>query len=153
MSFVMRAAVAIAALSMVGVTRGVAQKKDPYLLTQEEIAPHKDIRTAFEAVQQLRPRFLRGHKSYSSETAMSSSASKPEAGGDPAGGSSASDGILVVVNGARRGGVAELRSIPIDQVESIHFIKSDEARGIYGPDQSGVIEVKTSLQARTPGTG
>lgn len=140
----------VLAISIVGVSTSAAQKRDPYLLTQAEIATHDGIRTAFEAVQQLRPRFLHGSRSFSSEPKVTSSSSKPEDGESPTGGSSASDGILVVVNGSPRGGIADLKSIPVEQVESIHFIKSDEARASYGPDQSGVIEVKLISATKSP---
>jgi len=151
MSFSIRAVTALVAVTaFVQVSAVAAQKRDPYTLLQAEIATHKDIRTAYEAVQQLRPRFLRGSRSYSPEGRLTSSDDKPQAGSDPGGGTKASDGILVVLNGARRGGVDELKAIPVEQVESIHFIKSEEALGVYGPDQSGVIEVKT-VEAKSPG--
>ena len=153
MSFTLRSIAALASMTtMLLVTEGAAQKRDPYVLTHDEIATHKDIRTAYEAVQQLRPRFLRGSKSFSAEQRVTSSSTKPEEGQDPAGGTSPTDGILVVLDGSRRGGVAELKTILVDQVDTIHFIKSDEARAIYGPDQSGVIEVKSTQQTKSPGT-
>lgn len=153
MSFTLRSIAALASLTtMLLVSEGAAQKRDPYLLTHDEIATHKDIRTAYEAVQQLRPRFFRGSKSFSPERGVTSSTSKPEEGQDPAGGTSPTDGILVVLDGSRRGGVAELKTIVVDQVDTIRFIKSDEARATYGPDQAGVIEVKSVAPTKNPGT-
>ena len=144
MSFTFRSITALVSMTtMLLVSEGAAQKRDPYLLTRDEIATHKDIRTAYEAVQQLRPRFLRGTKSFSDERRVTSSSSKPEEGQDPAGGTSPTDGILVVLDGSRRGGVAELKTMLVDQIETIHFMKADEARALYGPDQAGVIEVKS----------
>jgi hypothetical protein len=141
-------AVAVAMTALLRVSSSAAQKRDPYLLTQEEIASRQNIRTAFEAVQQLRPRFLRGSKTWTVET--QGGAGHPESANDPSGGSSLSDGILVVVDGVRRGGVEELKGIAAADVESIRFIKSEEARDHYGP-QSGVIEVRISLRGKSPG--
>ena len=141
---------AVALTSLFQVSTGAAQKSGPYFLTQADIAKHPDIHTAFEAVQQLRPRFLRGKASPANDGGGGGPAQPAGSHDDPSGGSSQSDGILVVLDGVRVGGVAELKAIPADQVESIRFIKADEARDQYG-NQTGVIEVKTSLRSKPPG--
>jgi len=121
-----------------------AQKRSPYLLTQDEIATRPNVRTAYEAVQQLRPRFFVGTKTVgdfqSSASVMSNGASTAN---DPSGGSSRSDGILVVIDGIQRGGVIELKQVQAADVESIKFIKSHDASLLYGNEQTGVIEVRT----------
>ncbi len=98
---------------LIGVSTASAQKKDPDLLTEKEIAEHPNLNNAFEAVQQLRPRFFRGSTTW---TVEGSGGGHPDAGSDPSGGSSQSDGILVVVDGVRRGGVEELKIIPATEM-------------------------------------
>jgi len=142
-SFLRPVTILFVAASLAGISSLAAQKKNPYLLTRDEIAATPHLETAYDAVQQLRPRFLRASKTFDLGGSMRASSSP--AGGtqdDPAGGSVQSAGILVVINGVRRGGVTELRAIRVQEIESIRFLKHDEASGIYG-DQSGVIEVKT----------
>jgi len=128
-----------------------AQKRSPYVLTQDEIATRPNVRTAYEAVQQLRPRFFVGSKTVgdfqSSASVMSNGAGTAN---DPSGGSSRSDGILVVIDGVQRGGVIELKQVSAGDVESIKFIKSHDASALYGNEQTGVIEVRTRPAGAKP---
>jgi hypothetical protein len=120
-----------------------AQKRNPYILTHDEIATRPNATTAYEAVQQLRPRFFVGTRNVGDLSGGSMGGMGGSTTDDPSGGSSRSEGILVVIDGVRRGGVIELRQIAADAVESIKFLKSYEAAGVYGNDQTGVIEVRT----------
>lgn len=143
--------VAGAVLAVLPLDSAVAQKapkRDPYTLTAEEIAATPDLSTAYDAVQRLRPRFLRADKVSSGSGPGAPIVSNGDATtSDPAGGDSRSQGIAVIVDGVRRGGgVAELRQIKASAVERISYLKAHEASGRYGADQSGVIEVTT----RTP---
>jgi hypothetical protein len=128
-----------------------AQKHNPYLLTHDEIATRPNVMTAYEAVQQLRPRFFVGTKTVadfgSSRSVMGTGGSTTD---DPSGGSSRSDGILVVIDGVQRGGVIELKQVSAAEVESIKFLKSHEASALYGNEQTGVIDVRTQHSAPKP---
>lgn len=96
------------------------------VLTRAEIdAAGPQIQTAYEAVQRLRPRFLRER-------------SNPTAGI----GANRVDPIVVYINGVRRGGVAELRRIQIRNVEEIRYVRPTDATTRYGMNHgSGAIEV------------
>jgi hypothetical protein len=136
-----------------GISSSAAQKRDPYSLTHEEVTSRPDLKTAFDAVQQLRPRFLRSSKRVGPGTEAN-----PPVVGQPGGaaenraaGSAQDAGILVVVDGVQRGGITELKGIPVEEVESIRFLLAEAARiAHYGPNQTGVIEVKTRPRAKSP---
>lgn len=84
-----------------------------------------EIQTAYDAVERLRPRFLRERA-------------------NPTAGVAANrvDPVVVYVNGVRRGGVAELRRIRAAQVERIHYVRPTDAQTRYGNNHgSGAIEV------------
>lgn len=135
---------ALSLLCLAAAASGLAaQKRSAYVLTQEEIATRPNIRTAYEAVQQLRPRFFVGTKTVGDFSGGPAAVTGGSTTDDPSGGSSRSEGILVVVDGVRRGGVIELKQVSAAEVESIRFLKSYEASGVYGNDQTGVIEVRT----------
>lgn len=89
------------------------------LITAEEIAA-ADVADAFEAVQRLRPRWLRYR-----------------------GGFEADDFVPVVyADRARMGGPEALRSIPAVVIVSIRFRSPTEATTLYGTGHAGgVIEV------------
>ncbi len=105
-------------------TNGSSSNRD--LLTREEIeAAGPQIQTAYDAVQRLRPRFLRER-------------SNPTAGV----GANRVDPVVVYVNGLRRGGVDELRRIRVESVQEIHYIRPSDATTRFGMNHgSGAIEV------------
>jgi hypothetical protein len=84
------------------------------------------IRTAMDAVEQLRPHFLR--------TRANATMGVTTRLVDP---------IVVYVDGVRRGGTPELARIPAEQVLRIRYVRPSDAQTRYGLDHgSGVIEVE-----------
>lgn len=96
------------------------------LLTAAEIQERGTaVETAYEAVQQLRPHFMRER-------------SNPTMGV----GAARVDPVRVYVNGVQRGGVQELERIRIEEVVSIRYVRPTDAQTRYGMDHgSGAIEV------------
>lgn len=125
-------AVALLAACATGASSGRSSSGDT--LTAEEIqreAP--DLQTAYDAVERLRPRYLRER-------------ANPTAGI----GANRVDPVVVYVNGIRRGGVDELRRIRIAEVASIHYVRPTDAQTRYGNNHgSGAIEV--TLHGAAPG--
>jgi hypothetical protein len=81
--------------------------------------------TAFDAVQQLRPDFLRG-RSLNTRSRV-----RPQT-------------PLVYLDGTRLGELAQLRSIPATIVQSIRLISASDATTRWGTGHpAGVIEVRT----------
>lgn len=103
-------------------------------LTAEEIREEApDLQTAYDAVERLRPRYLRER-------------ANPTAGI----GANRVDPVVVYVNGIRRGGVNELRRIRVAEVETIHYVRPTDAQTRYGNNHgSGAIEV--TLRGAAPG--
>lgn len=86
------------------------------LIAHEEIID-LSVATAYEAVERLRPHFLRAARG----------------GGTP----------NVYINGSRSGGIAILRSIRADAVQNIRYLNAVDANFRYGVgNDSGVIEVQ-----------
>jgi hypothetical protein len=107
------------ACASAGASGGPRRSSD--VITQEEIEASEGL-TAFDVVQQLRPQFLR------------------PAGGGAAGG----DPVRVYIDGARRGGIAELRTVQRTSVAQIRYVSSNDATLRYGTGhRSGAIEVTT----------
>ncbi|MEJ2185647.1 MAG: hypothetical protein P8Z36_06870 [Gemmatimonadota bacterium] len=95
-------------------------------LEADEIqAAGAEIQTAYDAVERLRPRFLRLRANATAGV-----------------GTNRADPVVVYINGIRRGGVAELRRIRAAQVERIHYVRPTDAQTRYGNNHgSGAIEV------------
>ncbi len=96
--------------------------RDP--ITAEELASHQGLSNALEAVQRLRPRWLRARApaSFSGEAP-----------------------VIVFVDNLRAGGVDFLRNIPVDRVTEIRFVQAAEATTRWGTGlAAGVIEVITT---------
>jgi hypothetical protein len=93
------------------------------LITREELNSVQVI-TAYEAIQRLRPEYLRTRGGSSSRS-----------GGAP---------IVVYVNGVRSGGIDYLRGIPATDVTQIRWISAADATTLHGTGHSGgVIAVTT----------
>lgn len=102
-------------------SRMTAEPPDRRVLTAEEISTIPVV-TAYEAVQRLRPQFLRWTRG-------------PE---DPA------HRLLVYVDGLRRGGVEELNRLPASLVLEIRFLSAPEATARYGTGHPvGALEIRT----------
>lgn len=85
------------------------------------------VRTAYEAVQQLRPQFLRWTRG-------------PE---------HSADGLVVYVDGVRRGGVEELNHLPAALVREIRFLTAMEATTLYGMGHTvGALDIRTGPPRR-----
>lgn len=96
-------------------------RRDPSIITAEEIAEApRNIRDAYELVKMLRPRFFEHHS----------------VGGF--GQSSAwGEGPGVVFDDTPRGGVDNLRNIPLSNVREIRYLNGPEASNRYGGDFHG----------------
>src|ERR1041385_8272487 len=69
---------------------------------------------------------------------------------DPSGGSVRAEGILVVVDNVRQGGVEALRTIETERILEIRHLSASEAYDLYGSDQAGVIVIKTGRADTKP---
>ncbi len=85
---------------------------NPSVITAEELAGVPEL-NALEAVQRLRPRWLRG-RGQASFTAQ--------------------QGVRVYVSGVLRGYAGELASIRAQAIESMRFLDGREATARYGTD-------------------
>jgi hypothetical protein len=95
---------------------------DRSLITNEEIARSRAT-TAYGAVEQMRPLWLRSHGQTSVNMPSSQFAN-------------------VYINKQRYGDITTLRSIPVDQVVEIRYYSPAESVTRFGADNvSGVIEV------------
>ncbi len=101
----------------------------PDVISWLEIQATADARDAYELVRRLRPAFLNVR---STGTA----------------GRTRGVGLLVWVNGAERGALEILRTIPAHAVLEIRKISAADAVTMYGKDQNGVILV--SVATGTP---
>lgn len=118
-------AVATACASAGGAQNGtdapkVRRSRD--VITLEEIQQATGLKTAYDAVQRLRPYFLqtRGTSSFGH-----------------------SSSVTVYVNGMPQGGPSSLEQINIQQVEEIRYLSASDATIKYGTGVTGgVIEVK-----------
>jgi len=99
-------------------------RRNPNLITAEEIAG-STAKDAFEAVQLLRPQWLRtrGVSSTSSLEAIE---------------------VATYVNGSRYGGAENLRNVPAANVIEIRYLNATDATTLYGTGNlGGAIMVKT----------
>jgi hypothetical protein len=103
---------------------GTRPSRSSDVITAEEIEA-ASVSTAYEAIQRLRPAFLRGRGQASLQP-------------------SASDLPIVYVNGLRAGGVDQLHTISAQDIQVIRFISATDATTRYGTGHTGgIIEVTT----------
>ncbi len=115
------------ACATAGTSGGPAGSSRDTLERDEIAAEGGQIRTAYDAVEQLRPQFLRNRPN--ATVGVGAATVEP---------------VVVYVDGIQRGGVAELRNIPIERVLRIHYVRPTDAQTRYGIGHgSGVIEVTT----------
>lgn len=93
------------------------QKRDPNLITQDEIE-RVTATNAYDAVQMLRPSFLRARGVPSSVTGMS-------------------DLAIVYLDGMKMGDVGQLQRIPTVGIVSIRYINAIDANQRYGRGHEG----------------
>jgi hypothetical protein len=143
-------------LALAGFARALAAplaaqkpKQDHNAITREEITGHPDLKNAFEVVRALRPQFLRASRASNSMGAgLPAGMPTGSTTDDPSGGSIRTQGILVIIDDVRSGGVENLRTVPTDRILEIRHMSASEAYGVYGTDQAGVIIVKTGDPAK-----
>ena len=123
---VLLAALVLPACASAGGSASDGPRRSRDVITQAEIVElGPQILTAMDAVQQLRPHFLRER-------------TNPTVGG----GAAQSDPVVVYVNGIRRGGIRELTGIRANQVESIRYIRPTDAQTRFGNNHgSGALDV------------
>jgi len=97
------------------------------LISFEEIQATTDAHDAYELVRRLRPNFLnvRSQGSYNPNRVKTTD-------------------ILVYVNGAERGPLETLRTIPAHAVLEIRKLSQADAVTQFGKDQNGVIMVRVA---------
>lgn len=141
------------------------QRGNSSILTAAEIATVPGMTNAHEAVQALRPNFLRTRGPASRPAGMVGAGAEGQAtgrrrpgqvqgsqtGGAQAGGQGDSPtagrwaqdpGILVYLDRQRYGGLQTLREIPIATVEEIRFLHVGEANSLFGMGHPhGVIQI------------
>lgn len=101
------------------------------LISYEEIQATPDARDAYELVRRLRPNFLNVRATGS-------------------GGRTKTTDILVYINGAERGPLETLRTIPSHAVLEIRKLSAADAVTQFGKDQNGVIMVKVATGTPPP---
>jgi hypothetical protein len=102
---------------------------DPDFITSVELA-HSKAASVYEAIRQLRPRFLRtrGPSSLLNTSVM---------------------GPAVIVDQALLGGIEALADIPLRDVEAVRYLAAWDATTRHGPGYAnGVIEVTTWTRRR-----
>ena len=104
----------------------------PDVISLQEIRMTADARDAYELVRRLRPQFLNARAT------------------GTAGQTEPTD-LLVWVNGAERGSLETLRTIPAHAVLEIRKLSAIDAVTQYGKNQNGVILVRVAT-GNPPGT-
>lgn len=103
------------------------------VITAEQLATIQ-VSTAYEAVQQLRPQFLR------QRGVTTLRGAGPE--GQPTGINETGTELVVYVDKMRAGGVERLHDIGIEGVAEIRYVNARDATTMYGTGHAGgVIEV------------
>jgi hypothetical protein len=142
-----------------------APRRNPFVLTATEIAEAPGVQNAYDAVQQLRPHFLRarGAVATSAGGLLGGGRSRPtsrgngqgqgsqpsSSGGAPAPESSGPSmpedvGTLVYVDRQRYGRIHTLRDIPVVSIEEIRFLNVGEATSEFGMGHPhGAIQIIT----------
>ncbi len=163
--------VATAMLSLAFAVPSVhAQKHDQYVLTASEVAEKQEIKTVYEAIRMLRPRWLRPVRSRGAlaganlsrkspsfnadrdpasdgRPAPDASASAPPAAqpGDYSDPEMASGGPVLYVDDVKQPNMDEMKSFPVSQVIEMRYMTGNDASGRYGAGhEGGAILIKTN---------
>lgn len=144
---------------------GTTLRRDAFVLTSAEIAAAPGVQNAFDAVQQLRPHFLRARGAVAATAggllgrgatrATGRSGGQGQgAGAQPAGSDNPTGperasasmpedvGILVYLDRQRYGRIHTLREIPASTIDEIRFLNVGEANSEFGMGHPhGVIQV------------
>lgn len=149
----------------------LAQKKDRYLITIEEIKERQDLLTGHDAVRLLRPQWLKTARSKgslggasfgsaSSRPAGRNTGSQDEPTGAIDGASQAANstrdrmmadeagkksGPVAYVDDVKQESVEDLKNIRIAEIAEIRYLSGNDASGRYGAGhESGAILLKTN---------
>lgn len=107
-------------------TGGSGVSRSSTVISTEEIDALPGLQTAYEAVEQLRPNWLRTRGSVSLQAPAE--ASFP----------------VIFMNGRRYGDMNSLRSIPINDVGSARYMSAREATTLHGTGYpAGIIDILT----------
>jgi hypothetical protein len=129
---------AITAVAVVAPRSAQAQKTDPNKITAEEIAAKPDIRNAYEAIQTLRPKFLRQNRS-SQAGSIDEGPMGLGANGWPA----------LYIDEAPTPQLDELRNVQVREIVEIRYMTGRDGLARYGNGhQNGVIFLVTNRRAR-----
>jgi hypothetical protein len=142
-----------------------AERRNAFVLTAAEIAASPGLQNAYDAVQALRPHFLRtrgavstsaggmlggGSSRPAGRSGGQGQGSQPRGSGEPDESNRASAsmpedvGILVYLDRQRYGRLNTLREIPVVTIEEIRFLNVGEATSQFGMGHPhGVIQVIT----------
>ncbi len=106
------------------------------VITAEQAAAVGSARNAYDVVMRLHPEFLRGRGTTSPRSAgegrPTNAAGQPEMG------------VVVYVDGTHMGGIASLRDITVERIDTIRYLGASDATTKYGTGHTdGVIEVTT----------
>jgi hypothetical protein len=150
------------------------RRGNSFVLTGAEIASASVVTNAYDAVEALRPHFLRTRGSTSRPGGLVGAGAGAQAsgrrsgqgpgsqtGGSQAGGRAEDNsaaartvedpGILVYLDRQRYGGMQTLREIPIATVEEIRFLNVGEANSLFGMGHPhGVIQIITRRGPSSP---
>lgn len=121
---------------LVSATPAEAQKRDRYIITAEEIAENPEITNGYEAVQRLRPIFLRVVRSKRNE-------------GVPGAVEGAS--AILYIDELRQPDLQDLRNIRVQDIWEIKYLQPSKAKVLYGSDhEQGAIMVTTIARKPEP---
>ncbi len=123
-------------LMLVSARPAEAQKRDRYVITAEEIAEKPEITNGYEAVQRLRPVFLRVVRSKRNE-------------GVPGAVEGAS--AILYIDELRQPDLQDLRNIRAEEIWEIRYLQPSKAKVLYGADhEQGAIMVTTMSRKPEP---
>lgn len=121
-------------------------KKNPDVITHEELAALTGVQTAYDAIKRLRPTFFNERRSQTRQaggevfnpSTLSSSSENPNVK------TSGAPPMQLYMNGSRMGGVDYLRTIPMSALWEVRKLNGTDASLRFGADhESGAILVTT----------
>lgn len=116
---------------------GSAGGSSSNVITSEELRALEGVSSAYDAVQRLRPRFLRGRTGTFGTGGANDPLSRTSSAAEQS-------TVVVYLDGVRFGGIDALRRINVDGVREIRFVPGRDATTKYGTNHGGgVIEVST----------
>jgi len=109
-----------------------ARRGSGNVITAEEIA-RENVSSAFEAVERLRPQFLRSRGKTSTDSRDEPTTAQPLP--------------VVYMDETRFGGIASLRDIPVSDIKEIRYISPSDATTMWGTGHAnGVIQIVRAMR-------